>query len=449
MTVHGLNMAEGNIKNQLITIAVPLIICDFIQQLYNTIDAIIIGRYVSDLAFAALGMAGSLMNLFFFLVIGVCTGISVIFAQFFGQKDYDSFRKEAFTACVFGGAFTLLLSFFGMLFLEDMLYMLNTPTEIFHLAKEYLNVILGGLLFTFFFNLEAAVLRAVGNTKIAVAVLFSSVVTNVALAYLFVAYFGWGISGAGMATVISHLIAGILFFVYIKKYFPELLWTKKDMVIDKSLFKLSFNYGMVTALHQCSLYFGKILVQGAVNTGGTHMISAFTAGTRLEAFANSFGSSGAAAVSIFVAQNLGANNQERALQGFKKGMVLLLRFGVLISVIMIAGAELGITYMIGTPSPSELLNGVSYLRWVFIFYVFNYVGCIFVGLFRGAGMVSVPVIGTILQMIPRITISYMFIGTFGLAAVGVGSGFGWIVINIFQYAVYKKVVLGKMVKEKR
>ena len=103
--------------------------------------------------------------------------------------------------------------------------------------------------------------------------------------------------------------------------------------------------------------------------------------------------------------------------------------------------------MIGTPSPSELLNGVSYLRWVFVFYVFNYVGCIFVGLFSGAGMVSVPVIGTILQMIPRITISYMFIGTFGLAAVGVGSGIGWIVINIFQYAVYKKVVLGKMVKE--
>lgn len=161
------NLTSGNIQRQLVSLALPLIMGNILQQFYNTIDALVVGRYAGPAAFAAIGVSGTVMNLFVFVINGFCTGISIILAQFYGCGDQRSFRREYFTSLVSGAAFTAALSLSGILLLSPILRMIRTPGEVAVLARTYLMVIFGGLAATFLYNFCSAVLRAAGDTKAA------------------------------------------------------------------------------------------------------------------------------------------------------------------------------------------------------------------------------------------------------------------------------------------
>lgn len=190
-------LTRGSIPPQLVSLALPLIFGNILQQLYNTIDAMVIGRFAGETAFAAIGVAGTVMNLFLFLLSGCCTGISVLFAQQYGSRDLAGFRQEGFLASVFGGLFTLVLSLAALLLLRPLLTLMQTPEDVARLAADYLVVIFGGLLATFFYNLCAAALRSVGDTRSALLALLAAMAANLALDLLFVARLGMGIAGGG------------------------------------------------------------------------------------------------------------------------------------------------------------------------------------------------------------------------------------------------------------
>ena len=308
-------LTRGSIPPQLVSLALPLIFGNILQQLYNTIDAMVIGRFAGETAFAAIGVAGTVMNLFLFLLSGCCTGISVLFAQQYGSRDLAGFRQEGFLASVFGGLFTLVLSLAALLLLRPLLTLMQTPEDVARLAADYLVVIFGGLLATFFYNLCAAALRSVGDTRSALLALLAAMAANLALDLLFVARLGMGIAGAAWATVLAQLLSVALCLLYLARRYPQLLFRREDRRLDRGLLRRTVSYGAVSALHQSSLYIGKLLVQGAVNSMGTPMISAYTATTRIEGFANSFGDSGAQAVSVFTAQNTGAGEERRVREG--------------------------------------------------------------------------------------------------------------------------------------
>lgn len=336
------NLTEGNIKRELFILMLPLLLGNILQQLYNTIDAIIVGRFVSQTAFAAVGVAGTIMNLFIFILSGSCTGISIIFAHFYGANDLSSFRKESFLATIFGATLTFVLSIFSILILSPLLNIINTPHEVASIATSYLNIIFCGLIATYFYNLLSATLRAVGNTKSALIILMFSMIMNTVLDLVFVAVCNFGIQGAAFATVLSQTLASLLCFIYIRKNISFLLFKKEDMKFEWKLLKLTISYSLISALHQSSLYIGKLLVQGAVNIMGTDMITAYTATTRIEGFANSFGDSGAEAISIFVAQNTGNKDRKRAKQGFYTGLIIMVCLGIGLSLIMYFFSETAI-----------------------------------------------------------------------------------------------------------
>ena len=160
---------------------------------------------------------------------------------------------------------------------------------------------------------------------------------NLALDLLFVARLGMGIAGAAWATVLAQLLSVALCLLYLARRYPQLLFRREDRRLDRGLLRRTVSYGAVSALHQSSLYIGKLLVQGAVNAQGTDAINAFTAATRIEGFANSFGDSGAEAVSVFVAQNTGGGRPERVRRGFFTGMALMIGLGLAMSLIMFVG----------------------------------------------------------------------------------------------------------------
>ena len=196
-------------------------------------------------------------------------------------------------------------------------------------------------------------------------VLAAAVTVNVALDYCFVARFQLGIAGAAWATAASQAISAVLCILYLRRKAPELIFARADCRMDGELLKQTAHFSFVTALHQSSLYIGKLLVQGAVNTGGTEMISAYTAVTRIEGFANSFGDSGSAATSVLVA----------------------------------------------------------------LFYTLCFTGNTFAGYFNGIGKVSVPFLGATSHIALRVVLSWLLVGKMGLPAVALAAGLGWVLVN--------------------
>jgi Na+-driven multidrug efflux pump len=242
----------------------------------------------------------------------------------------------------------------------------------------------------------------------------------------------------------SQFLSAAVCCLYLKRAFPQAVFQKSDMRFDGALLKKTLHFGAVSALHQSSLYIGKMLVQGAVNTMGTEMITAFTAATRIEGFANSIGDSGGEAISIFVAQNTGYGGKRRANRGFLTGLAMMALLGTMLSLVMHMTANAGIALMLGRTSGAASDNGIAYMRTISLFYTLCFTGNSFVGMYRGIGKVNIPVLGTVMHISLRVVLSYLLIGGMGLKAVAFATGTGWITVVLFQTLVY----LGMQKKEK-
>ena len=416
----------------LIRLALPLLFGNILQQLYNTVDAVIVGRWAGSDAFAAVGVAGTLMNLFLFLLGGVCAGVAVIFSQQYGARDFAGFRRELFLSCTFGGLFSLALSLLALLLAAPLLALIQTPAELVPLCLDYLRVIFGGLLACFAYNLSSSSLRSAGDTLAALLALGVSILANVGLDLLFVAKFQWGVAGAAWATVASQTLAAILAAGYLAWRYPELLFRRADCVLDH---------------HDghCNLYLGKMLVQGAVNTLGTPGINAYTAASRIEGFANSFGDSGAAALSVFVGQNTGAGRPDRVRKGYFDAVKLLAGLGVGMAVLMFVGAEFFSKLLLPAGAQWELSfsYSVDYLRTISLFYILCFTGNSFAGYFQGVGRLNIPVLGATSHITMRVILSWLLAQRLGLRAVALATGLGWIWVNCFWSLVFR----GKILKQ--
>lgn len=357
------DLTAGSIPQHMLRLAAPLILGNILQQLYNAVDAFILGRCAGGLEFAAVGIAGSVMNLFLFMITGACTGVSVIFAQLFGANDLETFRREHFLSLVFGLLCTLACSAIGFLCLPLLLRVIQTPQELTGYVTAYLTVILISLPAAFVYNLYGALLRAIGRTA---------------------------------------------------------------------------RYSFVTGLHQSSLYIGKLLVQGAVNTGGTDMISAYTATTRIEGFANSFGDIGAAATSVLVAQNLGAGKPERVQKTFRSSLVLMLAMGLLSGLVMYLTAGATVGFMLGAYSGPAFESGREYMQLISLFYIFCFTGNTFAGYFDGLGRVTIPFIGAASHIALRVVLSWLWIDSMGMSAVALATGIGWVMVNLLWEIIRRR-----------
>jgi len=420
------DLTHGPIRAQFFSLAIPLLMGNILQQLYNTVDAVIVGKFVGDAAFAAVGVAGSVMNLFLFLINGGCTGVGALMSQLHGAGDEDGFRKDFFLSAVFGGGLSIGLTVAGLMVLRPLLVVMQTPEEVVGHAVAYLQVIFLGFLASFAFHLCSAALRAVGNTQAALVFLSISMAVNLVLDIVFIAVFDWGVAGAAWATVIAQGVAAVLCVGYLWAKCPQLIFRRRDMVYDGALLKRTAQFSFGTALQMCSLYIGKLLVQGTVNSLGTASISAYTAATRLEGFANSFGDSGAAAMSVFIGQNTGAKNHERIRRGFREGEMLLAGFGLFMSAVMIAGAGALLPLALPEGDGSSLAPAMGYLQLIGCFYLFNFLGSGLSGYFRGRGKVRFAVMGTTCHITLRVILSALLASTMGLPAVALASGLGWI-----------------------
>ena len=435
-TRKGDDLTQGSIAKHLIHLTVPLIAGNILQQLYNTMDAFVVARYAGIREFAAIGVAGAVMNLFLFAIAGACIGIAVLLAQTYGAKNLKAFRNEHFIALTMGTLLSTAAGIAGALGAGPLLALLQTPADIFAFTQSYLHIVLLQTPAAFIYNFYCALFRATGRMKAALVILALAVCLNLGLDIIFVAYMGWGVAGAAWATCIAQSVSALLCILYLRATLPELMFHRENWGLHLPLLRRTAHYGFVTGLQQTGLYIGKLAVQGAVNSMGTATISAYTATTRIEAFVNSFGDSGASSTSVMVAQNYGAGNRERVALAFRKSLFLLSLLGIASSAVLWVAAEDASALLLGEDSGTAFDDAVSYLRIIALFYILNFTGNTFAGYFDGVGRVSVTLLGTCTHIALRAVLCWIFISDFGLNAVAVLTGLGWILVNSIWAVFY-------------
>ena len=413
-----------------------------LQQLYNAVDSIIIGRFVGSTAFAAVGVAGTVMNLFVFMISGVCVGVSILFAQLYGAQDLDGYRREVFLALSLGSGFTLVLTILSLMGLPWILRLIQTPAEVAGEAAAYLRIIFCGFFATYWYNLCAAILRSVGNTRIPLLFLAVAAAINTGLDLLFVAAFSMGVTGAAAATVIAQLISAACCSAYIWKRIPFAVFRRQDMIVDRgaAVPDRPVRTGVCTATIQ-PVYW-KTAGTGRCELLGHRLHLRLHCRYPHRGVCQLVGDSGAEAIAIFVAQNTGAGQEKRAEKGFSAGIRMMAVLCLCVCTAMFYFAPSLISFFLGGGGQEEIPQGVTYLRIVSCFYLFCFLGASFVGYFRGIGRVNLPVLGTSLHIAIRVALSYLLITRLQLGAVAIATGAGWIVVvclhSFFFYKIRKQ-----------
>ncbi|MBD9157270.1 MAG: MATE family efflux transporter, partial [Lachnospiraceae bacterium] len=316
------DMTVGSPMKLILHFMVPMFLGNVFQQFYNVADSIIAGQFLGVRALAAIGSTGSLMFFVTGWLNGLASGFAILVAQWFGAKEYERMRHYVAMSVYLSIGFAVLMTVGLGAANVPILRLMNYSDEIMPDVKAYMGIIYAGLIVTAAYNALAAFLRALGDSKSPLYFLIISAIINVGLDVAFIIYGGMGVEGCAYATVIAQGISAVLCFFYIVKRYPILHLKKENFAFSLHSCGRLLALGIPMALQFSITAIGTIIVQGAVNTGGMEMISAYTATTRIEGFANSFGDSGSAATSVLVAQNLGAGKKERVRQSFCRSLAL-------------------------------------------------------------------------------------------------------------------------------
>jgi putative MATE family efflux protein len=432
------NMTQGNSSKMLITFAIPMVLGNIFQQLYNTTDAIIVGRFIGKNALASVGVANPIMSIGIFFIFGICIGTSVLMSELFGGGKYETLKKEVSTALIVGIIFTIIMSLVCIGLSKWVLVITGTPKEILNDADLYLKIIFGGLIFSFLYNFYSSALRSIGDSKTPLIFLVFSCVINGILCVIFVEGFKLGVAGSAIATVIAQAVSSVLCIVYVYIKIPLIKLKANEFIIDKPLLRLTIKYSWVSALQQTCLYIGRLLVQGVVNPFGTSAIAAYNSVTRVDSFVLSPGDAFAASVATYSAQNKGAGKWNRIMEGYKKGNIIITIYSVATALIVFLGAEKIMRLFVSGAEKDVIFIGVNYLRLMSIFYVLSGFCNIFQGLFRGIGKLQITLVATVMQISLRVGVSYIFAPYVGVLSVCYAVAAGWILMIIFEGWVFKK-----------
>ena len=433
------DMTKGNEGKLIFYFTLPMLIGNIFQQLYNTVDSAIVGKFLGKDALGAVGASFPIMFLLISLVIGFTMGSSVLISQYFGAKDFDKLKKTIDTTYIVIFFSSIAITFIGIIFSGPILRLIKTPEEIIPQAKAYLDVIFLGMIAMFGYNTISGVLRGVGDSKTPLYFLIIATGINIVLDLVFVVVFKWGVAGAAWATVIAQAFSFLAGIIYLNKSHEVLKFNIKNMVFDKEVFIKSLKLGLPSGIQQMLFSFGMMAMQTMVNNFGADTIAAFTAATRIDSFASMPIMNFGAAISTFVAQNMGANKPERVRKGYISSVLMSAAISIAVSLaIAIFGRQM---LMIFSNDANVIDIGMNYLTIVSSFYVIVSTMFITNGVLRGAGDAIFPMISSLLSLwIIRIPVAYILSPKIGSNGIWWSIPIGWCFGLVLSLGYYK---LGK------
>lgn len=419
------DLTQGSIRRGLIVFSLPLIAGNLLQQLYNMVDTWVVGRFLGNVALAAVGSAFSLMVLLTSLILGLCMGSGVVFSQLYGEGRMEQMKTAMVNAFVMIALLSAALEAAVYALLPWLIRLMRIPAEAVPDIRAYLLVVFSGIVFVFLYNFAAAVFRSVGNSLAPLVFLLVSTAVNIALDLLFVLGFGWDVAGAAGATVIAQAVSAVGMTVSFLRCLPELRPQRRHLRRDTALLRRIAGVSVLTSVQQSIMNFGILMIQSLVNSFGIATMAAFAAGVKIDSFAYSPAQDFANGFATFVAQNTGAGKPERVRRGLREAARLSLGFCLIVSALVFAFSRLLLTLFID-PGEAEILGiGAHYLRVEGVFYMG--IGMLFLlyATYRGLERAGMSVVLTVISLGLRVLIAYAFSPRFGVDAIWLAIPIGW------------------------
>jgi putative MATE family efflux protein len=430
------DMTTGPEWKQIVLFSLPIMIGQFLQQLYNTVDGIVVGNFVSQDALAAVGGCASLTMAYLAVCMGMGNGCAVLIAQLFGAKRYGDLRRAASTVLIMLGGLGLAFSVLGVLLAKPLLRdaMNIQDPAVLRMAVSYFSIYAVGLVFQYLYNAVAFVLRAVGDSRATLYFLCITAGLNLGLDLLFVIVFGWGVVGAAAATILAQLVCVVFSYVYMIKEYPIFAFKRREFVFDKALGRKCVKLGVPTTVQQCIISFGNVFLQRLVNGFGTELMAAYSVGIRIQGyiFIPIFALNGG--IATFTGQNIGAGKPDRVRRGMKYTLITSLIVTVAVSLLVSAFAE-PVARLFGVEERAlemsiEMLRFIC--RYFIVFSLYMPTG----GVLQGSGDVVFVSISSLVNLGIRVGLAYalVFVFHYGYASVWSTMPVGWAAGLIMSYA---------------
>ncbi len=441
---HSVDMTDGSILRHLILFSLPLLAGNLFQQLYNMVDTWVVGNFVSNEAFSAVGSITPIINTMISLFLGFASGAGVVISQYYGAKQYDGVKKAVHTALLTSVFLGIALSLLGLFLIPHLLRMMNTPAEVIPESTAYLSIYFAGLLGLTIYNMGAGILRAVGDSLRPFYYLVVCAILNTVLDLLFVIKFGMGVKGVALATVLSQCVSAVLVVLALFRSESCTKLSLKSMKIDRSLLVKISKLGFPTALQLGITAFSNVFVQGYINAFGADCMSGYTAYNKIDQLIILPLHSLAIASTTFVGQNLGANNIARAKKGVNIALVLSMISSITLMVPVMCFAPHVVAFF--NAKAEVVMFGTQFLRTFTPFFLFACVNQIYMGALRGAGNSRTPMFITLGSFVLFRQVYLFVMSNFIInepLPIAFGYPMGWIVCTVVATICYHKYDFSK------
>ncbi|MDV9594762.1 MATE family efflux transporter [Clostridioides difficile] len=431
------DLTTGHEGKSIFFFAMPMLIGSLFQQLYNTADSIIVGRFIGKEAMAAVSGANPIMFLLVAALMGVSLGFSILVSQFYGSRDLKKVKATIDTTYILLFIGSILISILGIVFGGPMLKLMNTPESVFAQSKLYLTIIFSGILFSAGYNSVSAILRGLGDSVTPLYFLIIATILNIVLNLTFIVVLRMGVEGVALATIMAQAVSFIISIIYLNKKHEVLKFKIKGIVYDNKIFKDGLRLGLPSGVQQMLFSIGNMALQFLVNSYGTSAMAAFGAGLRIENFISLPIMNLGSAVSTFVAQNIGAGENERVKKGIRESIKMTLVLAVTVIALILLFRE-NLIALFNTDK-DVIKIGSSYLFIIGPFFLFIGTSFVLSSAMKGAGDSMFALISSIVSLwLGRLPASYMLSKFFGTDGIWMGIPFGWTLGLIVTVIYYKK-----------
>ncbi len=425
-------MTKGRPWRHILIFALPLLAGNVFQQLYNLVDAIIVGQGVGATALAGVGTTSPAIFLITSLFVGIGLGATVLLSQYFGAGDLETLRKLVITVYSLLLPIIVGVTLISLPLVGPLLNLIKVPAgETFEASRIYMIIIIVGFLGSFGFNLNAGIMQSMGNSVAPFVLLLISTAINIVLDLLFVLVFKWGVPGAAVSTVIAEYFSWIGGTIYINRKYPFLKISLTKFEFHKDLMKRAAKLGLPSGINQSLFSVGVLVMQGLVNTQGTQFMAGFTGANKIDTFAFLPIQSIATAVTTFVAQNMGAGHIDRAKKGLKIGVLMSCGVSAAIAAVVLPLGPFFMRLFIQDANPANVTKaisaGMAYLRGVMPFFAVLALLFMINAMLRGAGQTTVPMVATLVGLwIVRVPVAYWLTDRFGGESMYYSYVIGWV-----------------------
>lgn len=437
-------MTGGAVFPLIFSFTMPLLLGNLLQQTYSLIDAAIVGKFLGINSLASVGASTSVIFLILGFCNGCCAGFGIPVAQKFGARDYATMRRYVAVGLQLAAVMSVVIAAVSGFYCRGILRGMQTPEIIFDGAYDYLFVTFVGIPCTFFYNLLASIIRALGDSKTPFWFLLFSTILNVFLDLFCILVLGWGVMGAAIATVFSQGLSAVLCYLYMLRKFPILrAASSEERRFDAGLARTLLAMGVPMGLQFSITAIGSIMLQSANNALGTACVAAFTSAARIKMFFICAFESLGIAMATYCGQNYGAGKPERILQGIKVSAIMMVVYAAATWIILMFGSRL-LALLFVAPTEVEILDYTEQFLHISCWF-FPAVGllCILRYAIQGVGFSNLAMLSGVSEMIARILVSLYAVPAFGFLGVCFGDPMAWVAADLFLipafFYVYKRI----------